>query len=200
MINRVVGKIVRVYWNMVKPINRLILNLKGVDLGRSITIVGSPIVTLARNSRIEINNNVALISKSSLTSLGVSRPIILRTLQPIAHISIGQNTGLSGTTICSAIGVVIGERCLIGADVLITDTDFHQIMPENRRYAPIPQVSESDKVWIGDDVFIGARALILKGVSIGNGSVIGAGSVITKNVDANTIVAGNPARLIRKIG
>jgi acetyltransferase-like isoleucine patch superfamily enzyme len=199
MFNRVVGRVVRVYWSAASPLNRLILKLKGVDLGSRITIVGAPIVTLVKNSRIEIRDNVALISKSSSTSLGVSRPIILRTLQPKAHISIGRDTGLSGTTICSAIGIMIGERCLIGADVLIADTDFHQLSPENRRYAPIPQATEADKIYIGDDVFVGAKSLILKGVSIGDGSVIGAGSVVTKDVDPNTIVAGNPARLIRKL-
>ena len=91
--------------------------------------------------------------------------------------------------------ITIGKRVLIGAGACIWDTDFHPLDPILRqqhatrgaKFAPIT---------IEDEVFIGARSLILKGVSIGRGAVIGAGSVVTKNVDAGEIVAGNPARII----
>lgn len=57
----------------------------------------------------------------------------------------------------------------------------------------------SAPVIIGDDVFIGARAIILKGVTIGDGAVIGAGSVVTKSIPPRVIAAGNPARIIKEI-
>jgi acetyltransferase-like isoleucine patch superfamily enzyme len=114
-----------------------------------------------------------------------------------AEITIGDNCGLSGTVICSAVGISIGERCLFGADVVIADTDFHPISPaENRRGAPIPRPRSADRVRIGNDVFIGAGAHILKGVTIGNGAVIGARSVVTGDVPNMTIFAGNPARSV----
>ena len=59
--------------------------------------------------------------------------------------------------------------------------------------------TKSLPIVIGDDVFIGARCIITKGVTIGNGAVIGAGSVVTRDVPPNTIVAGNPARIVKQI-
>jgi acetyltransferase-like isoleucine patch superfamily enzyme len=117
---------------------------------------------------------------------------------PGAQITIGDETGLSGTTICAVKSVSIGKRCLIGADVLITDTDFHPINMEGRRYKGASAAASSPIV-IEDDVFIGARSIILKGVRIGSGSVIGAGSVVTKDIPANSVAAGNPARWIKAI-
>jgi acetyltransferase-like isoleucine patch superfamily enzyme len=85
----------------------------------------------------------------------------------------------------------------LGADVLIADTDFHPITPVNRRYEPIPNHSCEHRVVIADDVFIGARSIILKGVSIGAGAVVGAGSVVANDVPAKAVVAGSPARVLR---
>ncbi|MBJ7323346.1 MAG: hypothetical protein JHC70_13515 [Rhodococcus sp.] len=93
------------------------------------------------------------------------------------------------------VNVEIGDRCLIGADAVITDTDFHPVSPSRgRRYAKVPAGKPEDRIIVGSDVFIGTKSVILKGVRIGDGSVIGAGSVVTKSVRSHTIVAGNPAK------
>jgi len=140
-----------------------------------------------------------LISRVASTALGVSRPVILRTLDSEARITIGSDSGLSGTTICAMCSVAVGARVLFGADVLVTDTDFHEIDSVPRRYAPPPAPSDSDRVVIGDDVFVGARSIILSGSRIGSGSVIGAGSVVKGTVPPLVVAAGNPCRVIRPL-
>jgi acetyltransferase-like isoleucine patch superfamily enzyme len=93
----------------------------------------------------------------------------------------------------------LGKECLIGANVTITDTDFHAIKPEGRRFNGNPQDIGAEPVCVADNVFIGTGAIVLKGVSVGKNSVIGAMSVVSKHVDTNVIVAGAPIHLIRKI-
>lgn len=174
--------------------------LAGTVFGAGVQIYGAPIITVYRGSKIRVGDRAVICSSSEKTALGVSRPTVLRTLNADATILIGDDTGLSGTVVCAAIGVEIGDRCLVGADVTIVDTDFHPVAPwRDRRYAARPEAKESDRIVIGSDVFIGTQSIILKGVTIGDGAVVGAGSVVTANVPATTIVAGNPARTIGSV-
>jgi acetyltransferase-like isoleucine patch superfamily enzyme len=169
----------------------------GVRAATSVRFYGMPIISLASESTIEIGENSVICSDPEMTALGVNHPVVLRTLAQGAVIVIGNNTGISGGSICAAIRVEIGNECLLGANVTITDTDFHPIKPLGRRHNNNPHEIGSEPVVIEDNVFIGAGVVILKGVRVGRNSVIGAGSVVTKNVPANTIVAGNPARILK---
>jgi Acetyltransferase (isoleucine patch superfamily) len=90
--------------------------------------------------------------------------------------------------------IFLGDNCMIGPAVTIA-TAVHPIFPTLRRYV----LQHNKPVRIGNDVWIGAGAIILPGVTIGDNSIIGAGSVVTKDVDSDTIVVGNPARVLRKI-
>lgn len=175
------------------------LRRKGVKLGIGVGLNGLAIVTMAKESAIELGEKVVLCSESYSTDLGVSRPVILRTLRPGARISIGKNSGLSGTVICAAVEVIIGAECLFGADVTIVDTDFHAIRAQGRRNNTNPDDIAALPISIADNVFVGAGSIILKGVSIGKNSIVGAGSVVTKNVPENVVVAGNPSRVVKKI-
>lgn len=167
--------------------------------GTGLNCVGLPIIRSLRRGQIQLGQRTVLISRSSATALGVAHPVIIRCLTPEASVEIGDDCGLSGTTICAAVAVRIGDRCLFGADVSLFDTDFHNHAAEGRRYA-FPEWSKISKpINIGDDVFVGTRAIIHKGVSVGNGSIIAAGAVVTKSVPPNVIVGGNPARIIRDI-
>lgn len=96
-------------------------------------------------------------------------------------------------TMADVGGIYIGDNCLIGPDVGIY-TAGHQLKPEGRTLS-----GYGIRIDIGNDVWIGGHSTILPGVTIGDGAVIAGGSVVTKDVEAGTLVAGNPARFIKQI-
>jgi len=112
-----------------------------------------------------------------------------------AEIIIGDNCSFSAVVIGARESINIGNNVMVGANVLITDTDWHSMNPDEREHG----IAGSKPVFISDNVFIGYSATILKGVSIGKNSVIGANSVVTKDIPANAIAAGNPCKIIRMI-
>lgn len=97
--------------------------------------------------------------------------------------------------ICEGEGIKIGEKTLIGLNVEITDSDFHDLDPIKR----ISGEPKTSKVIIGKNVFIGSNVKILKGVSIGDNSVIANSSVVTKSIPSNVIAAGIPAKVLKEI-
>ena len=112
-----------------------------------------------------------------------------------SNISIGDNfTGNFNLTILDEANVVIGDNVFIGPNTSLC-TVIHSLNPEERNNG----IMCARPICIGDNVWIAANVVILPGVSIGEGAVVGAGSVVTKDVPPMTIVAGNPARIIKKI-
>ncbi len=179
-------------------IGSLVLGARRIAVGKRLILYGWPIVHLTPGSTIVLGDDVVLHSRSRFTALGVKHPVILRTLSNSARIRIGSNVGMSGTTICAVESVEIGDECLIGADVTIADTDFHSILPERRRSAPLAAAAHSPII-IERNVFLGAGSYVLKGVHIGENSIIGCASVVTQDIPANCIAAGNPCRVIRAL-
>jgi acetyltransferase-like isoleucine patch superfamily enzyme len=129
---------------------------------------------------------------------GLPFPTILAALGTNSSIIIGDDTGISGASIVAIRAVRIGNRVLIGAGACIWDTDFHPLDPD-QRIEHQTRDAASAPVEIGDEAFIGARALILKGVTVGQRAVVAAGAVVTKDVKAGNIVAGNPARVVGSV-
>jgi acetyltransferase-like isoleucine patch superfamily enzyme len=165
--------------------------------GDKVNIFGFPIIHLVKGSQVRVGKNLVLISSAYFSEPGVNHPVIIRTLNPSAKIIIGDDVGISGGGIIAAEEISIGNGTMLGANVTITDTDFHPIEANNRRYNR--QNVQTAKVTIEENVFVGMNSIILKGVRIGRNSVIGAGSVVTKSIPANSIAAGNPARIIGEI-
>lgn len=122
--------------------------------------------------------------------------------------TIGDFTLLNGALIMAEDKIDIGSHCLISWNVGIADSDFHPLEPAQRLIdaqalapffkdrPPRPKL-KTVPVKIGDNVWIGMNATILKGVIIGENSVVAAGSVVTKSVPPNTVVAGNPAVAVK---
>lgn len=127
--------------------------------------------------------------------MGVSHPVVLTTMTPSARIEVGERCGLSGTTLCAAGSISIGPDCLFGADTLVTDNDHHAVVAELRSVHSMAGVGVRP-VRIGARVFLGARAIVLKGSSIGDDAIVGAGAVVAGIVPANAIVIGNPAQVV----
>jgi len=185
-------------WKISTIASRVMLRRGGARLGKNVRFLGLPIVS-GKLAAITLGDRVVLTSDPKGTALGVRCATLLRVLGPSGHISIGADTGVSGATICSAAGVTIGERCLIGADVKIFDTDFHNHEPEGRRYANPDWAAISRPVVIEDDVFIGTNSIISKGAHIGRGSIIAAGSIVTGAIPPMSIAAGSPAKVVRTL-
>jgi acetyltransferase-like isoleucine patch superfamily enzyme len=109
-------------------------------------------------------------------------------------VTIGKNVLLNDPWIYSERSISIGDDCLI-SDCFIVDTDFHNLEPHLRHAPPGPKASAP--IVIDRNVWIGARASVLKGVEIGEDSVVGLGSIIRKPVPAGVVVIGNPQQIVK---
>ena len=113
-----------------------------------------------------------------------------------AKVEIGQNTWINNgfSAISNGGSISIGQDCHIGHDVFIIDSDFQLLDPNKRNVDP-----GSQPVCIGNNVFIGSQVTILKNAHIGDGSVVAASAVVSGTFTARSLIAGNPARLIRTL-
>jgi len=175
------------------PLDLMFCRLHGLKWSNDWRLMGWPLIQKARGAKIEIGQRFFAVSKSRYNSWGVIQSVIIKARRPGCLIRIGDDVGLSGCTITAIKKIIIGSEVLVGSGVIIADNDAHSINPERRRYS---KEITSEPVIIKDNVFIGARAMILKGVTVGTGAVVGAGSVVTRDVPDYAIVAGNPARVL----
>ena len=149
--------------------------------------------SLLRNCHISINgnNNVLYIGDDCVIN---STSFILD--NESAEIRIGNKTSIGKAQIVSLepYKIEIGEDCMLSYDVEIRNTDSHKIYDKNTN----KRINEGNSISIGNHVWLGMRAIILKGVNIEDNSIIAGGSIVTKDVKANTIVSGSPAKQIRE--
>ncbi len=172
--------------------------LHDVKMGKGCRFTGFPVIRVKSGARIQLGHRVYVNSRPYTNTATIPHRTMISAIDERARIIIHDEVGLSGVSIVAKDYVEIGPRTQVGSGTVIWDTDFHPLDPEKRR---IHRTSgaESAPIRIGADVFIGARCIILKGVTIGDGSVIGAGSVVTSSIPSGVIAAGNPARVIRSL-
>ncbi len=140
-----------------------------------------------------------LVFNSSFRSnpVGLCKPCTIF-VNKNAKLFIDNNSGFSGVSIYCNIEINVGKNLFCGGNVNIWDTDFHSLDYVLRKEHDEETII-SLPINIGDDVFIGANSIILKGVTIGDRSIVGAGSIVTKNIPPDEIWAGNPAKFIKNI-
>jgi acetyltransferase-like isoleucine patch superfamily enzyme len=146
-----------------------------------VTLRGNPAVT--NDGRMTIGDRVRLVStvaRLELVSL------------PGGHLEIGDNVFINyGSSLVSSAHVRVGSDVLIGTHVMVMDCDFHRVEDKEWDTSGEPIVIE-DRVWLGN------RSMVLKGVRVGHDAVVAAGSVVTEDVAPRTVVAGVPAKMIRR--
>jgi acetyltransferase-like isoleucine patch superfamily enzyme len=152
---------------------------------------------IRNNGKCIIGRNVTFNNSITSNFVGLFKPCSIN-VEKEGSLIIGDNSGFSGISIYCSDKIIIGQYVNIGGNVCIWDTDFHPLGFKDRRINDKLKI-KSLPISIGDDVFIGANSIILKGVNIGDRSIIGAGSVVSKNIPSDEIWAGNPAKFIRKI-
>jgi maltose O-acetyltransferase len=122
--------------------------------------------------------------------------ILLQPRERGAVIRIGDGNWFSNnTSVVASERIEIGAHCQIGDHVAIYDSDFHEIAPATRTRSAGP----SAPVIIGNNVWLGSRVIVLKGVTIGDNSIVGAMGLVTRSIPPNSIAAGVPAKVIRTI-
>ena len=168
--------------------------LKNVKIGKSNQFYGTPLFERMPLSNIIVGNNCRIRSDIT-TNLSISKKSIFRTFNKGALIEIKDNTGINGSVITCAEKIVIGRNVLMGYNCYISDTDNHVIDPALRHTGK----AETAPIDIGDNVWLGANVVVLKGVSIGENSVIGANSLVLSSIPSNVVAIGNPCRVIKKI-
>jgi len=110
------------------------------------------------------------------------------------RIEIGDNVLISpGTHIVSSDRIIIGSNTMFASHCYISDSDWHDT------YDRTAELDKHQPIHIGNNVWLGVRTIVGKGVSIGDNSIIGAGAVVTRDIPANCIAAGNPARVVREL-
>ena len=173
-------------------------NKPGIIFDPTTAYIRGPLyVNICEGAKVNIGKHFEFVARMPKSTCGWEGRLIVA---ENAFLEIGENTGCSSTTICCFQHIKIGSNVKIGAGTLIMDTNFHSIdWQEGRRESEMVTNKKTSPVIIGDDVFIGARTIINKGVTIGERSIVAAGSVVVKDIPADEIWGGNPAKFIKKL-
>lgn len=185
---------------------KLVMKASKVRFGKNLLLKGCPFIYNKKGAELTIGNNVTVKSSFLSNLVGLYSRTIIVTRAPGAYIRISDNVGMSGVTIYARKGIEIGENTAIGGNTKILDNDFHPIEAETRNKLLMDKNGgDSDlipakPIKIGKNCFIGCNAIILKGTELGDGCVVGAGAVVSGKFEPDSVIVGNPARCIRKVG
>jgi len=165
-----------------------------IEIGRGNKFFGVPYIKIEGAAKITIGNNCTFRSKETSHPSGLNHRVMLSCKPTIydmePELKIGDCCGFSGTTIACFCKIIIGNNVRVGGNCVIRDGDNH---------FSDPRATQPNPIIIEDNVWIGANCVIKKGVHIGVNSLIGMNSVVTKDVPANCVAVGVPAKVIKTI-
>lgn len=182
-----------------KYYNRFLFSLAGVNYGKRMDVGTRITLKKYKGAEFVIGDNFVFTSGDSINpiSRNIRGCIFINT---DAKLYIADDVGISSACIWCDESITIGSHVRIGGDCIILDTDCHSLNYLERRQIESDRKGTRTKpVKIGDDALIGARTMVLKGVTIGDRSVIGAGSIVTQDIPCDCIAAGNPCKVIRYV-
>jgi len=179
-------KIYQVYFGVLLP---------NVTVSSGLRVSGILNLSIYPDSNVKIGTQCRINSGFSENPVGGALRMGIW-VGPNAQLTIGNNVGMSNSTLVCMQQVTIGDDVFIGGDCKIYDTDFHAVPVAARLQNAPPRTAP---VHISSKTFIGGHSIILKGITIGEGAVIGAGSVVTKDIPPYQIWAGNPAKYVADV-
>lgn len=177
---------------------KILMKATKVKYGKNLLLKGVPVIFNKKGAELNIGKDCVIKSSFLSNLVGLYSRTIIVTRTPEARINIGDNVGISGATIYARKGITIGDNTMIGGNAKILDNDFHPIEIEARLADDKSKIGTREVV-IGKNCFIGCNSLILKGTVLGDGCVVGAGAVVSGKFEDNCVIAGNPARVIKKV-
>lgn len=172
-------------------IPRLFLVCNKVKFGKKLKLHGCPFIFRYPHSIVEIGDRCTINSSFLSNMIGLYQRSII--VARGGHIFIGNNVGLSGSTIYARREITIGDNTIIGANTKIFDNDFHSLDASERVSNEFNNL-KCQPVHIGKNVFIGCNCIILKGTVIGDNCIVGAGAVVHGVYPDNCRIVGNPSK------
>lgn len=177
---------------------KAILKLNHIKYGKKLVLKGVPFIYNHKGAELSLGSHCTIKSSFLSNLVGLYSRTIILTRIPGASIKIGDNVGISGATIYARSRIIIGDNTNIGGNVKILDNDFHPVDAKARLTDDKEQI-QTAPIQIGENCFIGCNVIILKGSKIGDNCVVGAGAVVSGTFEDNCVIAGNPAKIIKRI-
>lgn len=176
-------------------------------MGKRAEVHGYIYLDIHPESKVRIGNDFIFTSGECINPLCRNQRGCIVTERAESVIEIGDHVGMSSPCLWAKERITIGNYVKIGGDCIFMDSDAHnldwRIRNSQVMFSPMESLDihtcKCAPIVIEDHVLIGARSIILKGVTIGHGSVIGAGSVVVRDIPANCIAAGNPCVVIKML-
>lgn len=185
---------------------KVLMKATRVQYGTNLKLKGMPVIFNKKGAKLKIGTDVSINSSFLSNLVGLYSRTIIVTRAPEAVIEIGNHVGISGATIYARKGIYIGDDTSIGGNVKILDNDFHPIDAEKRvqqmyseRPGEVADLIPTKEIRIGKNCFIGCNSIILKGTVLGDNCVVGAGAVVCGKFEDNCVIAGNPAKVIKRL-
>ena len=186
--------------------NKIYFFLNNIKYGKTFRVFNHLYLKIHVGALVQIGNNCTIMSGAGLNPLSRNIKTCIYVGKK-ATLKLGNDVGISSSTLWVKESVSIGNSVAIGADCIIMDTDAHNLdwkircSEETNEYGESVDMvtAASAPIVIEDNVLVGARCIILKGVTIGARSIIGSGSIVTKDIPSDCIAAGNPCKVIKSI-